>query len=80
MKNLKDKLSTICGIIFLIGGAIVSVGATGGAILPVWLVSGAGVATALSGAVIGILTGKNPDGSTKSIPQIDTQNSQAAPK
>ena len=74
MKNLKDKLSSICGIVFLVGGAIVSVGATGGVALPVWLVAGAGVSTAISGAVIGILTGKNPNGSTKAIEQVEAQN------
>jgi hypothetical protein len=78
MKNLKDNLSTICGILFLIGGAIVSVGATGGIAEPTWLVSGAGILTAVSGAIVGFLTGKNPNGSTKSVEQTTTQNSQAA--
>lgn len=64
MKNLKDTLTNIAGAVFLVGGAIVSIGATGGVALPVWLISGAGVATAISGAVVAYFTGKAPDGST----------------
>jgi hypothetical protein len=62
MKNLKDTLSTVCGITFAISTALLTVPGA-----PKWLSIAAGFGLALSGAIIGILTGKNPNGSTKVI-------------
>lgn len=60
--NLKDTLSTICGIVFAICVALVAVPG-----LPVIVSQIAAGGMAVSGAIIGIMTGKNPNGSTKVI-------------
>lgn len=60
--NLKDTLSTICGIVFAICVALVAVPG-----LPVIVTQIAAGGMAVSGAIIGIMTGKNPNGSTKVI-------------
>jgi len=60
--NLKDTISTICGVIFAICVALMAVPG-----LPVIVTQIAAGGMAVSGAVIGIMTGKNPNGSTKVI-------------
>ena len=79
LSNLKDTLTSIFGALGAIGGAILAIPATVIA-LPAAIVTAGGIMVAISVAGIGYLTGKNPDGSQKSAQQIDTQNSQAAPK
>lgn len=76
MKNLKDTLTTIAGIMVAFGGTVYTLGKAGIA-LPEWL-NTAGVIAATVGATVGLyLTGKNPDGSTKSADQVTKQNEQA---
>lgn len=77
MENLKDKVSTICGVIFAVCTSIVATAASGVIVLPTWLTATAGTLIAVSGGIIGILTGKNPNGSTKTTEQVVTQNTQA---
>ena len=69
MKNLKSTLSTICGIIVVISGAILSLPQYGVEI-PVTITAIAGTLSAISVGVIGYLTGKNPDGTPKTNDQV----------
>lgn len=69
-KNIKDKLSDICGVLLVISGCVLSV-ATAGVMIPVQIVTVATVAASVSGGVIAYLTGKNPDGTKKTQEQID---------
>lgn len=75
MENLKDKISTICGILFAICVALMAVPN-----LPILVTQIAAGGMAVSGAVIGILTGKNPNGSTKVIdPKTGQQDNTVKP-
>ena len=75
MTNLKDKISTICGIVFAICVALMAVPN-----LPILVTQIAAGGMAVSGAVIGILTGKNPNGSTKVIdPKTGQQDNTVKP-
>jgi hypothetical protein len=60
--NIKDTISTICGVVFAICVALMAVPN-----LPVIVTQIAAGGMAVSGAIIGILTGKNPNGTTKTI-------------
>ena len=76
MKNLKDIISTICGILVLISGLAVSLSAQGIVISPslnsVFIIVGT-----VSASIIAYLTGKNPNGSTKTIdPDTGQQDTQ----
>ena len=62
MKNFKDTATTICGFIFAVSTTLLVVPS-----LPGWATTALGLAMAVSGAIIGVLTGKNPNGSTKVI-------------
>lgn len=66
MKNLKDTLSTICAVLLVLSGVVVSLPAQG-VILPPIVSTIAIIVGAVSGAIIGVLTGKNPNGTTKVI-------------
>ena len=77
MSNIKDWLSTLCGIDFLAGGAIVAISLSG-VKLPTWLVGLGATLVAASGAVAKVLQGKNPDGSTKTPTQVNEMNAEAA--
>ena len=73
MNNLKDILSTICGVIIAICGAGSGLIWLLGVTLPTWVSI---LAIALAGVaviVLGLLQGKNPDGSTKTPEQINNQ-------
>ena len=76
--NLKDTLSTICGIIFAICTALVTLGVSGGVVLPTWVTTASGILIAVSGAILGWLTGKNPNATAKTARQVDNQNNEAA--
>lgn len=71
-KDLKNKLSTIFGVLAAICGAMVTASQTG-LVLPEWVIAVSTAVGALSVAVIGILTGKNPDLSAKTSLQIENQ-------
>jgi uncharacterized membrane protein HdeD (DUF308 family) len=75
--NIKDTLSTICGVLLAIAGAILSLQTTG-IILPAWVNTTTMIVAAIASAIIAYLTGKNPNGKAKSNNQISTQNAQAA--
>jgi hypothetical protein len=82
MNNLKDKMTTLAGYlgaIAFIGGAIVASIASNGVKVPMSITIGIGACGAASVAIIGWFGGKNPDGSTKSVEQVTTQNQQAKP-
>ena len=66
MKNLKDTISSICAALLLISGILISLPAQG-VVLHESVTTIAVLVGAVSGAVIGVLTGKNPNGSTKVI-------------
>ncbi|MEI7480424.1 MAG: hypothetical protein WCJ59_02240, partial [bacterium] len=68
MKNWKDTISTICGLVFALCTAIVT-GVTG-VTFPEWLITVVGIGLAVSGAIIGILQGKNPNLTTKTARQV----------
>jgi hypothetical protein len=72
MSNLKDTLSTIAGIMLAIGGVILALPSQG-VVLPEWATIAGTVLLALGGAVMGILQGKNADGSMKTAAQIEKQ-------
>ncbi len=73
MKNWKDIISTICGIIIAICGAgsglIWGLGIT----FPSWVTPVALFLAGLAGLVLGLLQGKNADGSTKTVKQLTAQ-------
>ncbi len=70
--NIKDKLSTICGVLIAIGGGILVVGQT--VKLPEWLNAAAGAVMAVCTAIIGYLTGKTPAAKAKTSDQVVNQN------
>lgn len=72
MKNLKDTLSTILGVIIAIAGAVLAL-PTQGIVLPTWTNTAAVIALALATAVLGIITGRNADLSKKTDKQVNDQ-------
>lgn len=73
MKNWKDSLTTILGIIAALCGAIITASQSG-LTMPTWLITAAGGVTAVCIALIGWLTGKNPDLTSKTPGQIMKAN------
>lgn len=71
--NIKDTVSTICGILVAIGGSILVAGQSG-VVLPSWLTTASGVTVAVGTAIIGYLTGKAPNAAKKSPDQVVNQN------
>lgn len=71
--NLKDKISTICGIILAICTALLTTNISG-VTLPTWLSATAGILIAISGGLIGYFTGKTPSGITKTPNQVAAGN------
>lgn len=71
--NLKDKVSTVCGILLVVSGALLSV-VTAGVALPAVVVTGATLTASLSGGILAYLTGKNPNGSKKTVTQVEDAN------
>jgi len=69
MKNYKDTISTICGIIIAFGGTILAL-PTQGITIPTWMTTVATVLVAIAGTVMGILIGKNADMSKKTTNQL----------
>jgi hypothetical protein len=64
--NLKDTLTTIFAIVGVLGGVALTI-----PILPSWI---GGALVAASVGVIGVLSGKTPNGSTKTPLQVAAQN------
>ena len=78
MSNIKDTITNICGVVFVIAGAVAAV-ATAGVALPVWLTAGATTAAAVSAAIIGYFTGKAPNGTAKTPAQIAAAKAEQPP-
>jgi len=74
--NIKDTLTSIAGACLLLSGAVLGASQYG-IVLPSVVLGIAGSVATISGGVIAYLTGKNPDGSTKSPDQVANQNTQA---
>ena len=70
MKDWKGTISTICGIVAAIAGALVTASQTG-LVLPTWLVALCGAMGTICLAIIGILTGRNPDLTAKTSKQVN---------
>lgn len=70
MKNLKDKLTTICGVAILVAGTVVAV-ASGGVAIPAVVAISAKTIGIIAISVMGYLSGKNSDGSEKTDKQIN---------
>lgn len=71
--NIKDKISTIFGILAAIAGGLLTVGQNG-VVLPPWATAVASSTVAISIAVIGYLTGKTPAANVKTPDQVVDQN------
>ena len=71
--NIKDTLSTIFGILFAIAGALLTASQSG-LVLPTWAVAACGSVMAISGAIIGYLTGKTPAAQKKTEEIVVSQN------
>jgi len=72
MKNLKDLLTTVFGILGTLSGIVLSLPTDGKIITPDLKII-AGVVASFSVGIIGFMTGKNPDGSTKVINPVTGQ-------
>ena len=69
--NIKDKISTIFGILAAIAGGLLTVGQNG-VVLPPWATAVASSTVAISIAVIGYLTGKTPAANGCGFPAFTT--------
>jgi len=68
MKNIKDTLTNIAGVMIAIAGVILALN-TAGIALPSWA-NTLGVTLGIVGAaIVSYFTGKNPDGTKKSMPE-----------
>jgi hypothetical protein len=75
MENIKDVLSTICGWITVIGGAVLGAQAAGQIVLSATVTGIIGTVVAIALAVTQFLTGKLPNGQAKAPEQVQAQNS-----
>ena len=69
MTNLKDTVSTICGIVAAIALPLSLAGDKIG--FPLWLTILFGTIGSIAGGIIGVLTGRNADG-TKTVGPPET--------
>jgi len=68
----KNKVSSICGLITILSGALATAIQTGVlTFLPTWVSGVCVLLGVVSTGVIGWLTGKNPDLTNKTINQLD---------
>jgi hypothetical protein len=63
-KNLKDKITNVCGVIVLIAGSILAL-PTSGVSLPPAVITASTIALTIAGSMVAYLTGKGPDGNPK---------------
>jgi hypothetical protein len=75
MENLKDKITTISGLLFVICGAVLGVQTQYP--LPKCVVTIAAVLASVCAAVTMYMTGKNPNGTTKTSEQAAAINNLA---
>lgn len=71
--NLKDRLTTIAGLILALSGTELLI-EQNGIVVPSSISITCKALGIISGSVIAFLTGKNPDGSTKTPEQVAAQN------
>ena len=74
MSNIKDTLSTICAWVTVVGGAVLAAVVSGALVLSPTIT---GILTTIVGVAIAIsqfLTGKLPNGTTKTPDQINAAN------
>jgi hypothetical protein len=64
MKNFKDKITNVCGVIVVIAGSILAL-PTAGIILPAAVITGATVGLTVAGSIVAYLTGKTAEGKPK---------------
>jgi hypothetical protein len=79
MQNIKDTATTIAAWITVIGGAVIGAQLAGQITLPASILGVLGTLVAIAAGITQFLTGKNPDGSTKSVAQVSQQNLQSKP-
>ena len=68
MNNIKDSVTTIAGWIIAIGGAVLAAAIAGTLTVPEVVVGALTFIVGLATAILGILQGRNPDGSKKKNP------------
>jgi len=73
MKNLKDFVTTTCGILIAVCGAVVIAVHSGLVILSEPMVNASTLIVIVATAVSSYFNGKNPDGSRKTPSQIAAQ-------
>jgi hypothetical protein len=75
--NLKDVVTTTCAIVIAACAGVLGAEHAGQLQLSPTVSGILTLIPFIATAVIGVLTGKNPDGSTKSAEQVTNQNSQS---
>jgi VIT1/CCC1 family predicted Fe2+/Mn2+ transporter len=68
MKDIKNVVTTICGLIIAICGALLGVATQ--VTLPSWLITTCIISMAVATAILGFFSGRNPDGSSKTPTQL----------
>lgn len=63
-KNLKDKVTNVCGLVVLIAGSILAL-PTAGITLPVAVITASTISLTVAGSIVAWLTGKTADGKPK---------------
>jgi len=66
MKDFKNKISNVCGLIAVIAGSILTL-PTMGIVLPVAVVAISTISLSISGGIVAYLTGKTADGKDKNL-------------
>ena len=77
MNNIKDTVTTICGWITVVGGAVLGAQVAGQITLPTSIVGILGSVVAVALAVSQFLSGKNANGTTKTPSQVASQTNAA---
>ncbi len=68
MSNIKDIVTTVCGWIIVVGGAVLASVLSGELTLPETVVGILTFIVGLATAIIGMFSGRNGDGSKKQVP------------
>lgn len=73
MNNIKDTITTVCGLIIAISGGIVLAAHTNMIAISIQIVNGCLLAGIIATSVLSYFSGKNPNGTTKTTEQINAQ-------
>ncbi len=68
MNNIKDTVTTICGWIIALGGAVLAAAIAGTLTVPEAVVGALTFIVGLATAILGMFSGRNADGSKKKNP------------